>query len=343
MAKFPNVATVDAMVKCESVLREHEKVLFSYSGGSDSDVMLDLVQKVIAKIGWRGEIRYVWFDTGIEYGATKEHIPFVEKKYGIKIERVRAKVPVPLGCYKFGVPFLTKYVSQMIGRLQSKGFDFAKDGGKSFEELSLKYPKTQSALKFWCCESSRENGGKSRFDINQFKFLKEFMIANPPDFKISDACCKGAKKETAHDYLKAHDFDLQCLGLRRAEGGVRSTNTKGCFSHYEDNFDIYRPIWWFGNEDKQAYKDFYNITFSDCYEVYGFNRTGCSCCPFGSNFEEELEVVKKHEPLLYQAVNKIFGKSYEYTRKYREFKRERQQGVFKGQENIFNLIKGERK
>ena len=120
--------------------------------------------------------------------------------------------------------------------------------------------------------------------------------------------------------MKEHKFDLQCLGLRGAEGGVRATNTKGCFSQYKDKTDIYRPIWWFTNKDKKEYKEFYELKFSDCYEVYGFNRTGCACCPFGSKFEEELELVGKFEPMLYKAVNNIFGASYEYTRAYRKFK-----------------------
>lgn len=173
----------------------------------------------------------------------------------------------------------------------------------------------------------------SHFNIDQFKYLKEFMIANPPDFKISDKCCQGAKKDTSHKYISTHELDLNILGLRGAEGGVRATNIKGCFSHYEDKFDVYRPIWWFKDKDKQEYKDYYNLTYSDCYEVYGFNRTGCSCCPFGSNFSSELEIVKQYEPLLYKAVNNIFGKSYEYTRKYKQFKEQMkaQEKQIKGQ------------
>ena len=125
----PNIATTDAFVKCKSVFDTHNKILVSYSGGSDSDIMLDLIQKVIKETNWKGEIKYVWFDTGIEYQATKDHIPFIENKYNIKIDKVRAKVPVPLGCKKFGLPFLSKYASQMISRLQAHNFDFAKDGG----------------------------------------------------------------------------------------------------------------------------------------------------------------------------------------------------------------------
>lgn len=335
MSNVPNLATFDAEMKCEQVLNEHNKILLSYSGGSDSDTMLDLVQRVIKRIGWQGEIKYVWFDTGIEYKATKEHIPQIEKKYGITIDKVRAKVPVPLGCMRYGLPFLSKYASQMISRLQAKDFDFKNDGNKSYEELEKKYANTQSALKFWCnTYGSVAIKKPSHFNINQFPYLKEFMIENPPDFKISDQCCKGAKKDTAHDYIKEHTFDLQLLGLRGAEGGVRATNTKGCFTKHSKT-DLYRPIWWFKDKDKKEYKDFYELKYSDCYEVYGFNRTGCSCCPFGSKFEEELEIVKQHEPLLYKAVNNIFGKSYEYTKKYREYKNRKKQGIIDGQTSLF--------
>lgn len=48
---------------------------------------------------------------------------------------------------------------------------------------------------------------------------------------------------------------------------------------------------------------------------------GCAC-PFGSKFDDELNEIQKHEPKLYNAVNNIFGKSYEYTRKYKKFKEE---------------------
>lgn len=211
--KVPNLATFDAMIKCEQVLSEHNKILFSYSGGSDSDTMLDLVQKVIAKTNWQGEIKYVWFDTGIEYDATKKHIPFIEQKYSIKIERVRAKVPVPLGCHKYGVPFLSKDISAKINTLQNNNFDFIKDGKKDYEELIKKYPKCKSGIKWWC------NKGQKGFGIEKNLYLKEFMLENPPTFKISSLCCFGAKKSTSHAYEKNNVIDLKCIGVRQAEGG----------------------------------------------------------------------------------------------------------------------------
>ena len=58
----------------------YNKVLCSISGGSDSDIVLDMVYKCDNnKI-----VDYVYFDTGLEYLATKEHIKYLEEKYKIK-------------------------------------------------------------------------------------------------------------------------------------------------------------------------------------------------------------------------------------------------------------------
>lgn len=148
------------------------------------------------------------------------------------------------------------------------------------------------------------------------------MIANPPNFKISNKCCKYSKKDPVKDFIKDNDFDLNCYGVRKAEGGVRAAAYKNCFtdnSAKNNKIDEYRPIFWYKDETKKIYEDFFNVKHSKCYTEYGLTRTGCCGCPYSRNYSNELEVLKKHEPNLYKAVNNIFGKSYEYTRKYREF------------------------
>lgn len=111
--------------------------------------------------------------------------------------------------------------------------------------------------------------------------------------------------------------------MRRAEGGVRATAYTSCFTPSSKNkIAQFRPIFYFTDEDKKEYEKFCNVKHSDCYEIWGMRRTGCACCPFGSRFEEELELAKKYEPKLYKTANKIFGNSYEYTRGFREFKEE---------------------
>lgn len=50
-------------------------------------------------------------------------------------------------------------------------------------------------------------------------------------------------------------------------------------------------------------------------------RTGCVGCPFNPRINEELNVIKQYEPKLYRAAMFIFGKSYEYTKRYRDFQK----------------------
>lgn len=296
---------------------KYQNILCSISGGSDSDIMLDIV--------WRcdknNKVTYVWFDTGIEYQKTKEHLLYLEEKYNITIHREKALKPVPLSCKQYGQPFISKQASEYIERLQKHNFDFANDGNKDFETLYEKYPKCKAALLWWC----NLKGENSSFNISRNKWLKEFMIKNPPWFLISNKCCKYAKKELAHDYIKKHNCDLSIVGVRKAEGGTRSTAFKNCFSEKLKGSDEYRPLFWYKNQDKTDYNKAYNIKNSKCYTEYGLKRTGCAGCPFGRDFEYELTILKQYEPQLYKAATHIFADSYKYTRMYKQFCEERRE------------------
>ena len=168
--------------------------------------------------------------------------------------------------------------------------------------------------------------------------LKEFLQASPPEFEISPKCCDYAKKRVAARVKKQIGATLNCVGMRKSEGGIRSIALKSCFSEGKNGeADNFRPIFWFTDSDKAEYEKFCEIHHSDCYTKWGFSRTGCACCPFGSEFEEELEVVRREEPALYNLANRVFGQSYEYARRYRRFKeslkRERRR---KGQIDLFD-------
>ena len=79
-------------------------------------------------------------------------------------------------------------------------------------------------------------------------------------------------------------------------------------------------MFFFSNEDKQAYNSTYGITNSIAYTEYGCKRTGCAGCPFNSKFEQELDMLKEFEPKLYLAANNIFKDGYSYIREYRNYK-----------------------
>ena len=102
-----------------------ERAVVSISGGADSDMMLDMIQALEPEQNYpNAEIHYVWFNTGMEYTATKRHLDYLEAKYGITIERRKANTPVPIGCKTWGQPFLSKRISQYISRLQAHGFQW---------------------------------------------------------------------------------------------------------------------------------------------------------------------------------------------------------------------------
>lgn len=201
-----NSEVFKAFEKSIAILGNEDRASVSVSGGSDSDIIVDMCSRV------NDNLHYVWFDTGMEYQATKNHLDYLEERYGIKIERVRAKEPVPLAVRHYGLPFLSKLVSTYTGRLQKHGFQFE---DKPFEELLAEYPKCKSALKWWC----NLWGDKSSFNISRWRYLKEFMIENPPNFPISDGCCWGAKKSTAHEWEKENRMEINIQGVRKAEGG----------------------------------------------------------------------------------------------------------------------------
>ena len=282
----------------------YKKVLCAVSGGSDSDIILDL----LTKCDNNKIVEYFYFDTGLEYEATKEHIKYLQDKYNIVITTLKPKTPIPLAVKKYGQPFLSKMVSENIQRLQKHGFKWE---NKPYEELVKDYPNCKSALQWWC--NSRKNN--VLLGITRNKGLKEFMVNNNPKFNISNKCCKYAKKDILKDLLK-QGYDLNISGIRKSEGGVRSTAYKSCFDN-QDNYDNYRPIFWFTDKDKLEYRKLFNVNNSKCYTVYGLKRTGCVGCPFGKNYKEELEIIKKYEPKLYKAVTNLFKDSYEYLNKYK--------------------------
>jgi 3'-phosphoadenosine 5'-phosphosulfate sulfotransferase (PAPS reductase)/FAD synthetase len=263
------------------------------------------------------KIKYVFFDTGLEYEATKEHLKYLEEKYNINIYIEKASKPIPTCCKQYGQPFISKYVSEFMSRLQRHNFKWEDE---SYDQLILRYPKCKSALQWWC----NDKGSESHFNIHQNKWLKEFILENPPRFKISNKCCHFAKKKVAKDFKINNNIDLSLVGVRKAEGGARATAYKNCFTNNVDKEDIadeYRPIFWYKEETKRDYENQFNIIHSRCYSEYRLKRTGCAGCPYNRNFEFELKVIEEHEPKLFKAVNNIFGESYEYTRKYKEFVR----------------------
>lgn len=220
-----NPLVFDAFVKADSVINEggYGRVMCSVSGGSDSDIVMDLVSRVDRD----GKTRYVFFDTGLEYDATKRHISYLEERYGVGIERLRPRKPIPVCCREIGEPFISKHVSEQIHRLQSHGFRWEDE---PFDTLYERYPRCRAALRWWSNDYDGVNGRESRFNIGLHRWLREFMVENPPDFRISNKCCDHAKKAVAADAIKRLDAELNITGIRKSEGGGTLNRLQGLLS-----------------------------------------------------------------------------------------------------------------
>lgn len=314
-------------------LTEHPNASCAYSGGSDSDIMIDLIERT-RKLFSLPPINYAFFNTGLEMKATKDHVKATAEKYGVEITEYRPKVNIVQATRQHGVPFVSKIMSMGLSEWQKKGvplsiadeYDQAEDKIAKRAELKARYPKCESVINFLCCCNSKgEPRPNIQLVINSSRYMRDFIGECPPDFKISAKCCDYCKKQLAHRVQKSYDMII--TGERRDEGGMRSVprkdNTALCFTENSDGQYRFRPLYYVSDADKAWYKDYYGIRYSDAYEVYGLTRTGCCGCPISYKAVEDLEKIRPYEPQVVKAAWNIFGKSYEYRQKYNAYKAKR--------------------
>jgi 3'-phosphoadenosine 5'-phosphosulfate sulfotransferase (PAPS reductase)/FAD synthetase len=336
----PDYADYDAPRKflaIESIvakrLRQHPNAICSYSGGSDSDIMIDLIERVRA-VFQLPPVQYVFFNTGLEMQATKDHVARTAQKYGVEIRECRPRINIVQATRKYGVPFVSKIMSAGLGEWQKKQiplsiaeeYDRAEDKAAKREELRRRYPKCESLINFLCCcNAAGEPRPNIQLVINSSKYMRDFIAEYPPDFQISADCCYYCKKQVAHYVQK--DYEMIITGERRDEGGMRSVprkdNTALCFTETGDGQYRLRPLYYVSDADKAWYKDYYQIRYSDAYEVYGLTRTGCCGCPISYKAVEDLEKIRPYEPNVVKAAWNLFGKSYRYRELYNRYKKER--------------------
>ena len=336
----PAYADFDAPAKFQAIqsivarhLKQHPNAICSYSGGADSDILIDVIERARNIFGLP-PVKYVFFNTGLEMKATKDHVKATAEKYGVEIETVRPKTNIVMASRKYGIPFVSKIMSAGLSEWQKKGvplsvaqeYDQAEDKEAKRAELRERYPKCESVLNFLCCCNSKgEPRPNIQLVINSSKYMRDFIGEYPPDFKISADCCTYCKKNVAHQIQKG--FDMVITGERRDEGGMRSVprkdNTSLCFTETSSGQYRLRPLYYVSDADKAWYKAYYGLRYSDAYEVYGLTRTGCCGCPISYKAIADLELIRPYEPNLVKAAWNIFGKSYEYRQKYNAYKAER--------------------
>lgn len=336
----PAYADFDSPRKFEAIksiiakrLIEHPNAICSYSGGSDSDIMLHLIETV-RKTFNLPPVAYCFFNTGLEMEAIKRHVKDMEKQYDVTITEYRPKKNIVLATREHGLPFVSKIMSAGLEGIQKKNIPLsiadeyanAEDKVAKRAELKKRYPGCEATINFLCCCNSKgEPRPNIQLVINSSKYMLDFIKENPIPFKVSSKCCDYCKKQVAHAVQKG--FDMVITGERRDEGGMRSVprkdNTSLCFSETANGQYRLRPLYYVSDKDKQWYKDYHKIRYSDAYEVYGLTRTGCCGCPISAKAVEDLEKIRPFEPNLVKAAWNVFGESYRYRQQYNEYKKTR--------------------
>lgn len=352
----PAYADFDAPAKFTAIqsiiarrLSEHPHAICSYSGGADSDIMIHLIERTRKLFGLQ-PVKYVFFNTGLEMKATKDHVRYTAEKYGVEIEEVRPRINIVQSTRKYGIPFVSKIMSAGLEGWQKKNiplsiaeeYEKAEDKSEKRRELKERYPGCETTINFLCCcNSVGEPRPNIQLVINSSKYMRDFIAEYPPDFQISAKCCDYCKKQVAHSVQKG--YDMVITGERRDEGGMRSVPRKDsssmCFTETSSGQYRLRPLYYVSDADKAWYREFYGIKYSDAYEVYGLTRTGCCGCPISYKAVEDLDKIRPYEPNVVKAAWNIFGKSYEYRKKYNEYK-EMRKARENGQMSIFDFMKG---
>jgi len=334
----PAYADFDAPEKFEAIksiiakrLAQYPKAICSYSGGSDSDIMVHLIESVRKAFNYP-PVEYCFFDTGLEMKATKRQVIETEKKYGVTIKTHKPTKNIVRATREYGQPFVSKIVSSGLEGVQKKNIPLtiaaeyaeAEDKIAKRAELRERYPKCEATINFLCgCNSRGEPRPDIQLVIGSSEHLLDFIIDNPIPFKVSSKCCDYCKKQVAHNAQKP--FEMIITGERRDEGGMRSVprkdNTSMCFAETSDGKYRLRPLYYVSDADKKWYKDYYDIRYSDAYEVYGLRRTGCTGCGISASAVDDLERIRPFEPNLVKAAWNVFGDSYRYRQRYNEYRK----------------------
>lgn len=155
-AERPAYADFDAPAKFQAInsiverrLIEHPNAICSYSGGADSDIMIDVIER--ARTGLNlPPVKYVFFNTGLEMQATKDHVKATAVKYGVEIEEVRPKINIVTASRKYGTPFVSKIMSAGLEGWQKRASHSLSQTNTTEQETSLQSARncgnaTQSA------------------------------------------------------------------------------------------------------------------------------------------------------------------------------------------------------
>ena len=266
-----------------------EECYISFSGGKDSTVLHYLIDEAIP----HNEYRRVYCDTGIEYQAIREFV-FDLKAADSRFEIIRPSKNIKKMLEEEGYPFKSKFHSGVVHSYQMNT-----QKGKEPPKYVKEYISRTSIHRDRICPK---------------KLLYQFS----PDFdlKIHNLCCKRLKKDPFRKYEKETGRMLRVLGLRNAEGGVRSFHFNGAgscvFRDKEGNIYSFAPLAPVSDKFINWYIQKRGIKLAALYyKPFDFERTGCKFCPYSTKVGKELLVAKDLMPAEYKQAWHIWRPVFE--------------------------------
>ena len=236
------------------------QVYLSFSGGKDSTVLLDILQKTSGVY----DVPVVFADTGLEYPEVRMFATAradVVLRPEMRFDRVLAT---------YGYPIISKEVSKKIS------------------EARRGWP---SAMKAFAGKNA--DGSESKF---RQRFKKYAQLIDT-DFKVSAQCCDEMKKKPFKKYEKETGrkpilATMACESRLRATAWMRN----GC-NAFAANRAVSTPMAFWTEQDVLAYIKENDLEIARVYGdvatkdnrlvTTGCQRTGCIFCPFGCHMDKE--------------------------------------------------------
>lgn len=291
-----------------------DNVYFSYSGGKDSTVLLEILAGFCKEYGYK--LFVVFCDTGLEYPEIRKFAEHnakrIEEKYGIEMEFVRLR---PDMIFKdviitFGYPIISKEISKIIY------------GARHSESKKQSYINKLKGL--------NPDGSYSKYKQQYKKY--EILLQAP--FEISNRCCVKMKEQPAMRYeaetgKKPIVATMADESKQRLDGWCKT----GC-NAFDSDRPMSKPISFWTEQDVlsmilkenieiapvygEVVKDFKKMGQADGQmsmtdfgidvqdeplKTTGCTRTGCIFCGYGCHLDKgvtRFQRLKITHPRLYE-------------------------------------------
>ena len=254
-------------------------LVITYSGGKDSDVLLQLARECLTADDFEVINSHTTLDA-------PETVYYIREKFK-ELEKMGVKTTVLYPHYDDGH---FKSIWSLI--------------------IDKKIPPTR--LNRYCCKELKETSTPNRIVAVGVREAESVGRRNRDVFAT-----KGRTKEEAYYYYYSHIKEVfEDDKTRRSEGGVTNPNEVGVYDCYfiqkakQNKELICNPIYKFTDSEVWEFIRDRKMKYNPLYDQ-GFKRVGCIGCPFSTHQIQELEMYPKYKEQFIRTFDKMLEKRRE--------------------------------